>query len=133
MSRERRPDPKVDTNPLAGGLTHNPFAALGGGGSKSAAERTSVPASSNAKSQAAPAPASGSRPVASKERKGHGGRTVVRVTDLADAADYARTIGRDLGTGARLDGPDLVVQGDQLERVINWLTARGHAVIRGTQ
>ena len=127
MSRERRPDPKVDTNPLSGGLTHNPFAALGGGGGKP-----------NSKSDPDPKPtktstASTSRPVASKERKGHGGRTVVRVTDLASAAEYARTIGRDLGTGARLDGADLVVQGDQLDRVIGWLTERGHDVIRGTK
>jgi translation initiation factor 1 (eIF-1/SUI1) len=129
MSRERRPDPKVDTNPMADGLTHNPFAALGGGSPKSEVPEAQDEVAPKPKPKAAPT----SRPVASKERKGHGGRTVVRVTDLANAADYTKAIGRDLGTGARLDGSDLVVQGDQLDRVIGWLAQRGCDVIRGTK
>jgi len=149
MAREPRSKPKLDTDPHAGGLTHNPFAALGNGTGSPEDAGSASPSSASPSSEGTPpsgktssdtdavhtpAAVSSSRPVASRERKGHGGRTVVRVTGLGEAAaDMVKTIGRDLGTGARQDGEDLVVQGDQLERVLAWLEARGLRPIRGTR
>lgn len=63
------------------------------------------------------------------QRKGHGGKTVTRVEglDLPDAVlhDRCKQLKKSLGTGVRVDGDALVVQGDQLDRVRAWLTAQG--------
>lgn len=61
------------------------------------------------------------------ERKGRGGRTVTRVEGLPEAqlAELARAMRRGLGLGTSVDALDVVVQGDQRERVAAWLTAEG--------
>lgn len=118
-----------ETDPLGGGLTHNPFAALTGGKARPA------PATDAPATERAPAPLDTSaRLVVRKERKGHGGKTVTRVEGLAPAPvrkDYARDLARGLGAGARVDGDDVVVQGDLAARVADWLEERGHRVVRG--
>lgn len=63
------------------------------------------------------------------QRKGHGGKTVTRVEGLTlpDAVlhDRCKQLKKSLGTGVRVDGDALVVQGEQLDRVRAWLTAQG--------
>ena len=70
-----------------------------------------------------------------RERKGHGGKTATRVQGLAvPAADrraLAKDVKRALGSGARWEADDLLIQGDLLERVAVWFEARGHRVVRG--
>lgn len=69
------------------------------------------------------------RVVVRRERKGYGGKTVTRVEGLAGSArelDAAvRDVKRALGCGATLEGSDVVVQGDQGERLRAFLAARG--------
>ena len=65
----------------------------------------------------------------SRERKGHGGKTVTVVAGLRlDARRLervARALRRALGAGATVDGDLVVVQGDLMARVQPWLTAHG--------
>jgi translation initiation factor 1 len=127
-------------NDLTGGrLSHNPFAALGGGGAGGDGAPSSGGASGAGASPAptaTPAPARGGKLVVRFEAKGHGGKPVTRVQGLAldDAAleGLARELRRALGAGARVDGADLLVQGRQEERVIAWLADHGHGrAVRG--
>ncbi len=68
------------------------------------------------------------------ERAGHGGKTVTIAEGpgLAERKQeplalelLVREIARAMGTGARIEGAAIVVQGDQRERLITWLLARG--------
>lgn len=63
------------------------------------------------------------------ERKGHGGKTATRVEGLVGSTreleEAVREVKRALGCGASLDGRDVVVQGDQGERLLAFLTDRG--------
>jgi translation initiation factor 1 len=65
----------------------------------------------------------------SRERKGHGGKTATVVSGLGlpvrDLEGVARALRRALGCGASIDGDRLVVQGDQVPRVQDWLGAQG--------
>ena len=67
--------------------------------------------------------------VVSRERKGHGGKTMVRVAGLAlPAGELEAVAGRmrkGLGCGARVEAADILVQGDQAERVASWLAEAG--------
>lgn len=67
--------------------------------------------------------------VVRRERKGHGGKTATRIEGLVGSTreleDAVRDVKRALGCGATLDGRDVVVQGDQGERLIAFLTERG--------
>jgi translation initiation factor 1 len=69
------------------------------------------------------------RVVVRRERKGYGGKTVTRVEGLAGSAREleaaVRDVKRALGCGATLEGSDVVVQGDQGERLRAFLAARG--------
>lgn len=65
-----------------------------------------------------------------RTRKGHGGRTVTLIEKLealpaAEREAIARALRGALGTGARVDGEAIVVQGDVADRLTAWLTARG--------
>jgi translation initiation factor 1 len=60
------------------------------------------------------------------ERKGHGGKTVTVISGLL--GDHDAVLGRlrtELGVGGRVDGEDLVVQGNQVERVARWFESQG--------
>ncbi len=76
--------------------------------------------------------------VARRERKGHGGKTVTRVEGLAALGaagvdDVARRLRKALGCGATVEGDDVLVQGDQVDRVAEWLEREGaRKVVRGT-
>ena len=59
-------------------------------------------------------------------RKGRGGKTVTVIQGvLRDHASTAKTLKKTLGTGARVEGEEIVVQGDQRDRVADWLEAQG--------
>jgi translation initiation factor 1 (eIF-1/SUI1) len=83
----------------------------------------------------APAPARGrlagqtGKLVLSRERKGHGGKTMTRVAGLAlpEAAleDVAQRLKRALGCGAVVEDGVIWVQGDQTERAAAWLRGEG--------
>jgi translation initiation factor 1 len=76
--------------------------------------------------------------VVRRERKGHGGKTVTRVEGLAPLGaagveDVARRLKKALGCGATVEGDDVLVQGDQADRVADWLGREGaRKVVRGT-
>jgi translation initiation factor 1 len=66
-------------------------------------------------------------------RKGRGGRTVTLVAGVTSGIEAViADLKRQLGVGARLDGDEIVIQGDQRERVARWLESRGVSkVVRG--
>ena len=69
-----------------------------------------------------------------REKKGRGGKTVVRVQGLlGDPADWASRMKKGLGCGAVVEDEEVVLLGDLLERAASWLEAEGAAkkVIRG--
>jgi translation initiation factor 1 len=75
-------------------------------------------------------------PVVRRERKQRGGKTVTRVARLELGAEelklLARAMAKGLGCGAKVEGEDIIVQGDQVERAARWLERRGaRRVVRG--
>lgn len=75
--------------------------------------------------------------VVRRERKGHGGKTVTRITGLEGTADelnaLARSLAKSLGVGAKLEDAEIWVQGDQIDRLQEALRQRGaKRVIVGT-
>ena len=69
------------------------------------------------------------RAVVRYERKGHGGKEATRVEKLelpaAQREVWLKAIKQSLGCGGRVDGEDLVLQGDQRDRLPALLEARG--------
>jgi translation initiation factor 1 len=73
-----------------------------------------------------PSPPGNSRIHLRIERKGRKGKTVTILGGLGDQSEedrkaVARKIGKALGCGAGVEGDEVVVQGDQRERVEAWL------------
>jgi translation initiation factor 1 len=71
-----------------------------------------------------------------RERKGHGGKTVTIVErvelDGDQLEELARRLRKALGTGARVDGGRVIVQGDVGDAAEAWLRAQGvRRVTRG--
>ena len=66
-------------------------------------------------------------------RKGRGGKTVTLVQGVSSGRDEVlQQLKQELGVGARVEEEDLVLQGDQVERVARWLESRGVGkVVRG--
>lgn len=64
-----------------------------------------------------------------RERKGHGGKLATRIEGLTLSAEESKAIAveirRALGCGAAIDGGDIVVQGDQVDRLVVLLEGRG--------
>jgi len=84
----------------------------------------------------APAPPGPERPtfagkvVVRRTRKGRGGRTVTLVQGVTAGHDaVARQLKKQLGAGARVEDGEVVVQGDQVERVARWLESQGAAEV----
>jgi len=63
------------------------------------------------------------------ERKGRGGKTVTILSKLQASPDamnqLAKQLRRALGSGARVDGNDIIIQGDVRDRTRAWLTEHG--------
>ena len=104
-------------------LSHNPFAAL-------AARKDALPPGS------APIPPKATAPkekpmrrvVLRVERKGHGGKEMTRIEKLelpaATLQAWLKEIKQALGCGGTVDGSDLLIQGDQAERLKAFLATK---------
>lgn len=59
-------------------------------------------------------------------KKGRGGKAVTLVTGVVSGAEsLLAKLKKELGVGARLDDDELVIQGNQVERVARWLESQG--------
>lgn len=119
MSRKKSPPDDRPAGPF-----NNPFASLQG---KLGPLPEAPPASA---AQRAVEPAKGpARAVVRYERKGHGGKEVTVVEQLelreVDLEAWLKDLKRSLGCGGRVEEANLVLQGDQRERLPGLLTARG--------
>lgn len=129
-SRRPESDPtRADSVPA---LRHNPFAALRADGVRAESKLESAP---KAAPDAAPSSARAAV-VVRREKKGRGGKAVTLAAGpgLAgrDLDALARELAKALGAGARVEDGALVVQGEQVERVVAWLGQRGFAdIVRG--
>jgi translation initiation factor 1 len=127
---KRRDEPE----PPGQSLRHNPFAVLKQDGS---APRSSLePAPQRVSEPARSEPGTPNGIVVRREKKGRGGKGVKIAEGAglarADLAALAREAARALGTGARVEAGTLVVQGEQVERVIALLTSHGLGpIVRG--
>lgn len=105
------------------GLSHNPFGALRG--SVTPADSEPEAPSERAPESPGDEEAPVERLVVRKERTGRGGKTVTRVSGgrsgVHDLERWARELKRALGCGATVEGDDVCVQGDQVERVAQLL------------
>lgn len=122
----------------AEGAFHNPFAAALGGLRDDLPEGD-APAPAPTPEASASDDALPSRAVVRRERKGRGGKdvTLVELRGLPDTAlpDWLTDCKRALGCGGTLepstspghDGRVLALQGDQRDRVRDWLAGRGVA------
>jgi translation initiation factor 1 (eIF-1/SUI1) len=113
-------------------LTHNPFAALAGAGSPPAPPP--MPAAAPATPKIPPPPEFKGKLVIRRELKGRGGKTVTRIAGLAAAHRdaLAAQMKKKLGCGAVIEGDDVVLLGDLVDRAADWLTERGAPrVIKG--
>ena len=98
---------------------HNPFAALQG----------KLPDLPNGPEPKKPASTGPARAVVRMERKGRGGKEVTVVEQLTLPAKqldvWLKALKQSLGCGGVVEGPSLVLQGDQRERLPALLEARG--------
>lgn len=125
---KRRDEPE----PTGQSLRHNPFAALKPDGGAPRSSLVPAPERADAARAGADAPRAPGTPsgiVVRREKKGRGGKgvTIAEGAGLAEAdlEGLAREAARALGTGARAVDGSLVVQGEQVERVIALLTSHG--------
>lgn len=120
---------KAKSAPPAPGPFNNPFASLGG--KLGPLPVGPPPAAPKPKPKKAPP----ERAVVRYERKGHGGKEVTRVEKLGlpavELEVWLRSLKQSLGCGGVVDGEDLVLQGDQRERLRPLLEARGVKRIAG--
>jgi len=77
------------------------------------------------------------RLVVRRERKGHAGHTATVIEGLVeagvDAGAVAKQLKHVLGCGASIDGGDLVLLGDVVDRAATWLEKQGvRRVVRGS-
>jgi len=67
--------------------------------------------------------------VVAREKKGHGGKEMTRLTHLCATADEAQEIveklKKQLGCGGVSEGCDVLLQGDQRDRLKPWLASLG--------
>jgi translation initiation factor 1 len=110
-------------NPAFAGL-----AKLRASVAENAPREPAAPAPAPVATQPAPAPL-GDKVVVQRERKGHGGKTMVRVSGLkprgAALEEVAKQMRRALGCGSVVEDDCVLVQGDQPQRVADWLGKNG--------
>lgn len=75
--------------------------------------------------------------VVAKSRKGRGGKTVTAIRGITGTPDQLDAIARELkkalGVGASVEEGEVLVQGEQEQRVATWLEAQGaKRVVIGT-
>ena len=68
------------------------------------------------------------RAILSRETKGRGGKTVTRISfregTPSDPAALAKSLRTAMGCGGAVEGDDIVLQGDQIQRAAEWFAAR---------
>ena len=114
----------------------SPFSALAGLRAQLPEATTTAMNAGAAATTAAKVPARfGDKVVVRLERKGHGGKAVTVVSGVLAGPrdDVMVELKKKLGTGARVEGDDIVVQGDVVDRVISFLQAAGaKKIVRGS-
>ncbi|MFT7667964.1 MAG: translation initiation factor 1 (eIF-1/SUI1) [Planctomycetota bacterium] len=135
MAKKRE---QIDLDLSGGNLTHNPFAALGGGKKLPEPAKTVArkAVQKGAPASASKLPASSSKLVVRFEAKGHGGKVVTRISGLDKSPDelevLAKLLRKAMGAGARAIDGDVLVQGKLVERVTKWLQSKGYGhAVRG--
>jgi translation initiation factor 1 (eIF-1/SUI1) len=97
----------------------------------SAAGKADAPEATQADSADADAFTHANKVVVRRERKGHGGKTVTRISGILTGREaLAQRLKKQMGVGARVDGETLVLHGDQRERVARWLESHGLTIVR---
>jgi translation initiation factor 1 (eIF-1/SUI1) len=131
MAKRKREEDRAGSAP-ARQLTHSPFATLAGAGAPSVTPPT-LPAAPATPATPVP-PVFKEKLVIRRELKGRGGKTVTRNSGLpaAQRDKLATQMKKRLGCGAVIEGDDVVLLGDLLDRAADWLTERGAPrVIKG--
>ncbi len=111
----------------------SPFSALAG-------LRASLPVGDAAGAAGASAASKAHKRFADKvvvrmTKKGYGGKTVTVVSGVLESSrdDLCTSVKKALGTGARVDGDDIVIQGDVVDRVVAFVENAGaKKVVRGS-
>lgn len=128
--REKRAPVPVDGDPSPLGVSIG--ALLGKEApvdSGEAAKTPGDPKPADAKAGALP-----KRAVLARETKGRGGKTVTTVSfrdGEGDLPALARELRTALGCGGTAEEGLVILQGDQVQRAAEWLSARGVKVIKG--
>lgn len=139
--QQRAPVPQQEPGSGFGGLGAA-LAAQGLAAKPSSGEGAAVAVATPPKAAASKAPAAkpagllSGKAVVRQERKGRGGKTVTVVDGVAlhrvdDLDALAKTMRKALGTGARVEGNGIVVQGDQRKKAAAWLEKQGATVVIG--
>lgn len=111
----------------------NPFAALASLAASvpEGPKRTATPVTEAPRTN----PLAKKKLVVSRSRKGRGGKTVTMIAGLVGSTteleELAKGLRTALGCGASVEDGQVVVAGDQCDRVKTWLEARGatHVII----
>lgn len=107
--------------------SNNPFGALAT--LRGALPEGSEPAPADTATAARSPAALNGKIVVRREKKGRGGKTATLVEGVALTGAALEAFGREmrqsLGTGGGIEGNAIVISGDQVERAMNWLRARG--------
>ena len=141
-ARRVNPEPARENQP-GPTLRHNPFAALKGANVGSSLENA-APVPVHEPEREKRAKSGGTQPksvvhaaiVVRREKKGRGGKAVTLAEGAAlagrDLEALARDLAKALGAGARVEAGALVVQGEQVDRLVAWLEQRGFSgIVRG--
>lgn len=117
---------KGDWKDDAGGAFNNPFAALAG---KTADKPGPAPEATPEEPSCTPEPTTPARAVVRLEKKGRGGKRVTVVSHLGlpagELAAWCKALRTELGCGGQVEDDTLVIHGDQRDRLIRALEARG--------
>jgi translation initiation factor 1 len=127
MARKKKQ--KVALNSSDGGSSLGDLLKLKGFDAPETPPPAEPPAPQPAKGSLADAP----KMVLRKEKKGHGGKTVTRIDGVPEPLREStrKTLASHLGTGCRVNGDSLIIQGDQRNRVRTWLESQGVTNIVG--
>jgi translation initiation factor 1 len=124
---KRKREPERAAEPSARELTHNPFTALAGIPSPSPTSISPAAPSAKPAPPAKPAPKFDRKLVIRRELKGRGGKTITRISGLPPNQRDAllSRLKKKLGCGAVVEGEDVLLLGDLLDRAADWLAEQG--------
>ncbi len=139
--RQRKTDRTI--TPDNASLVSNPFAGLAGLSSALPAEPEPEPApapeeAEPAKTEVDESPwrspgALAGKLVIRRQRKGHGGKTITRVSGIslagAELEQLARALRREFGCSGRVEGEDIILGGARQQQLSDWLRARGAGTV----